>query len=255
MIERMNLEMDDPVVIKTIRSSLHLPNDPSLRQLTTAGGKIGNTAQVGQPQFVDKLLNSKVNGFFVECGAYNGEDISNTLFFEIYRNWTGILIEVSSNHYQQLLTKKRHAYSLNACLSPVTYPKVFNYREIGGTAGLVEFHDKAHVQEMHVYAGALMAIKPSAVICYPLYSVMLAIGQNHIDYLSLDVEGAELAILSTIPFDKLRIEVILLEYLIMSSPNDTLAKLNNLRRFFNDTKLYKEVGTLGNLDVAFKRID
>ena len=50
------------------------------------------------------------------------------------------------------------------------------------------------------------------VYCLPLYSLMLALNQRHIDYLSLDVEGLELSILQTIPFDKLDISVITVEY-------------------------------------------
>ena len=32
------------------------------------------------------LFRGKRNGFFIEAGAYNGEDLSNTLFFELKRN-------------------------------------------------------------------------------------------------------------------------------------------------------------------------
>jgi hypothetical protein len=38
--------------------------------------------------------------------------------------------------------------------------------------------------------------------CFPLYSLLLAVGNPKVDYLSLDVEGAELLILKTIPWDK-----------------------------------------------------
>lgn len=50
------------------------------------------------------------------------------------------------------------------------------------------------------------------VYCFPLYSVLLALNQTHIDYFSLDVEGFELDILKTIPFDKLDISVFSVEY-------------------------------------------
>lgn len=44
--------------------------------------------------------------------------------------------------------------------------------------------------------------------CYPLYDILSQMGQTHIDYFSLDVEGHELAVLKTIPFKKLDITVI-----------------------------------------------
>ena len=35
------------------------------------------------------MLGEKTGGFFIESGAYNGEEISNSLFFELKRNYTG----------------------------------------------------------------------------------------------------------------------------------------------------------------------
>ncbi len=45
------------------------------------------------------------------------------------------------------------------------------------------------------------------VQCFPLYSILLAVGRTSIDFFSLDVEGHELLILKTIPFDKVHIKV------------------------------------------------
>lgn len=50
------------------------------------------------------------------------------------------------------------------------------------------------------------------VQCFPLYSVLLALNRTHVDYLSLDVEGVEYDILRTIPFDKLDISVLTVEF-------------------------------------------
>ncbi len=49
------------------------------------------------------------------------------------------------------------------------------------------------------------------VQCFPLYSILLALNRTVVDYLSLDVEGAELAVLKTIPFDKVNIRVLSVE--------------------------------------------
>ena len=35
------------------------------------------------------MLKAKRNGFVVECGASDGETYSNSLFFEVERNWKG----------------------------------------------------------------------------------------------------------------------------------------------------------------------
>ena len=46
--------------------------------------------------------------------------------------------------------------------------------------------------------------RQESVECYPLYSLLLAMDQTTVDFLSLDIEGAELAVLRTVPWDKVR---------------------------------------------------
>ncbi len=58
--------------------------------------------------------------------------------------------------------------------------------------------------------------------CLPLYSLLLALNQTRVDYFSLDVEGAELKVLKTIPFKKLDIRVITAEYSHTSEGNRAL---------------------------------
>jgi len=50
------------------------------------------------------------NGFFVELGANDGVNQSNSLYFEKYRNWKGVLVEPIPHNY--LLCKKNR--SLNS---------------------------------------------------------------------------------------------------------------------------------------------
>ena len=40
------------------------------------------------------------------------------------------------------------------------------------------------------------------VQCFPLYTILLALGNPVVDYFSLDIEGAEYPVLKTIPFEK-----------------------------------------------------
>ena len=47
------------------------------------------------------------------------------------------------------------------------------------------------------------------IMCFPLISVLKAMNRTKVDYFSLDVEGNELEILKTIPFDEVDITVII----------------------------------------------
>ena len=57
------------------------------------------------------------NGIFLEVGAYDGVELSSTLYLERERNWTGLLIEPNANFYKELTKVNRKAFTLNACLS------------------------------------------------------------------------------------------------------------------------------------------
>ena len=55
--------------------------------------------------------------FFVECGAHDGEFLSNTLYMERYLNWSGILIEPMKNRYTKLVSRNRKSHTVPVCLS------------------------------------------------------------------------------------------------------------------------------------------
>jgi len=242
--------MDDPELISNIRSSLTYPQPISERRLLLTPPH-GHTAQHRQDYWIDTILQNRTDGFFVECGAFTGERLSNTVFFEVKRNWTGLLVEAGPRSYKGLLNKKRHAYSIHACLSPVSSPKLLNFREVQDVSTLTDFEESSHLNKTKRIFGLP---KGTPVICYPFYSIMLAIGQTRVDFFSLDVEGAELPILRTIPFDKIYIDVIMVEYGVWGSRPESEKKLIEVRRFFDETKMFKEVGTINNYDVAFRHL-
>ena len=45
------------------------------------------------------------------------------------------------------------------------------------------------------------------VICVPLYSILLALGNPTVDYFSLDIEGAEVPVLEAMPWSQVKIKV------------------------------------------------
>ena len=49
------------------------------------------------------------------------------------------------------------------------------------------------------------------VQCFPLYSVLKALGNPLVDYFSLDIEGAEFAVLQTIPWPEVKIALLGIE--------------------------------------------
>ena len=63
--------------------------------------------QAQQPFIINQNIfkNRIKNGFFIEAGAYDGEVFSNTLFYELKQNWTGLLIEPNPDAFEELNKK------------------------------------------------------------------------------------------------------------------------------------------------------
>ena len=196
-------------------------------------------------------MGRKRNGFFIECGAADGKTFSNSLFFELSRNWTGLLIEANPKLYSKLTALKRRSYSINAalCLSNKTERLAFHLMRF--TSAIARTVSKEHVEFAKKFPGEY-SDEIVNVQCFTLYSLLLAINQTTIDYFSLDVEGPELEVLKTFPFDKINIRVIDIEWSNVNNKGKSREKLNNLRDFFARID-YSEVRMLNGQDVVFKK--
>jgi len=242
----------DQQLISYIRRQIYSPSLTRSRRLSKPKRK--DASMFGHSAFVDNLLSGRRNGFFIECGAAEGEAMSNTLFFEVQRNWTGILIEVHPSLFRLLMKKYRRVYAINTCLSNTLQPMTATLQIAGFRSGIVTINpNDSNVKRTIV------------VKCFPLNVIMTALNVSHVDYLSLDVEGPEIDILRTIDWTRLHIDVIAVEYRVINGDEiiqrATLIKLSQLRTFFRETGLYREVGVLPSgvnesvgLDVVFYRI-
>ena len=207
-------------------------------------------SQDKQDEFVDKYFQKLKNGIFLEVGAADGVTFPNTLFLKRERNWTGVLIEDNRKLYHSLVTLRRKAYIINVCLSLDDGINVVSFlpAELLGGVEKPLTAEKMMDRVKHDYPD----IKAEEVLCIPLYSILKAISMTHINFFSLDVEGAELDILRTIPFHLVTIDLFMIEYYVPSGAAETQKRLKEFRDFFNQRRIYKEV-YLGAGDVAFAR--
>ena len=175
---------------------------------TLNGPDLKHWSQYGQDKYLDKYFKNKTKVFFLEVGGYDGETLSNTLMLEKYRQWDGVLVEAIPGLYKQIQNKNRNCYIINACISDTIEKQAFV------SAGVLSSSDIA-MNKNHTNRIQRTKVRdnPSkdVVNCKSLLSIMNAIGTKHIDYFSLDVEGGELIILNSIPWDKLDIDVFTIE--------------------------------------------
>ena len=205
-------------------------------------------SQIGQSEFVDDLLKGRRQGVFIECGAADGEGLSNSLFFELHRNWTGVLIEANPRYHRTLLSKNRNAYVVRACLSTTSKPRTVQYKLANFLSGISDKSDDPRSHNIQT---------TTDVQCFPLNSITAALGIQHVDYLSLDVEGAELDILSTVDWTQLSVDVITVEYNLKTDILKQLRSLLTANGTFAEVALLPAGSLLDSLgqDVVFMRTD
>ena len=74
-------------------------------------------------------------------------------------------------------------------------------------AGKIFGHGNDEQKEKSIERIKRDGIKLIDVQCFPFYSILLAIGLTQIDYFSLDIEGDELQVLKTVPWNRVDIKV------------------------------------------------
>ena len=84
-------------------------------------------------------------------------------------------------------------------------------------------------------------VEPIKVQCFPLYSILLALNRTTVDFMSLDVEGDELYILKTVPFDKVNIKTMTVEYFHQKTRGASLIQFLDERGYGDYQKLRVDI--------------
>jgi FkbM family methyltransferase len=137
-------------------------------------------------------------GLFVELGALDGVSISNTFLLERCFNWTGVLIEANPTNFANLQRSHRRAHTVHAAVCPSG--SVTMSTEPGPVSS-----------QLDVSAWRSSAQSNVTVHCQTLTRIMhRELPPPHrANILSLDVEGAEAVVLSTV--DPARFDIIMVE--------------------------------------------
>lgn len=170
----------------------------------------GYYSQFGQDKWIlEKFFPGKDNGTFVDIGANDGITFSNTYLLE-QKGWKGIAVEPNPSVYKKLVNIRK-CITIQGCIAPERAIKRFRvitgYSEM--LSGLVEEYTPKHTKrierEIISHGGKYEDIE---VNCYNLGDILDNYGINRVDYLSIDVEGAEYEILRSIDFNRIYISVI-----------------------------------------------
>lgn len=171
-------------------------------------------------------------GYFVEFGATNGIDLSNTYLLERDFGWSGVLAEPGKNWHQEI-SKNR--------LGPI------DHRAVAGESGEVRNFVEASEGEYSTFEefssfGNHQQIR-SKSIKYNVETVSLNDllsrynAPNSIQLISIDTEGSEFEILNSFDFNRYQVDLFFVEH----NFSENQAKINSLLSANGYTLILSEV--------------
>jgi FkbM family methyltransferase len=166
-----------------------------------------SSAQLLQDLFVRWKLGDRRDGFFVEFGATDGVELSNTLYLEKHRSWSGILAEPGRCWHPALMANRTCAIETRCVWKRTGETLLFNEVAWAELSTLQSFSQRdAH--SLSRQNGTLYEVETVS-----LNDLLAERGApNVIDYLSIDTEGSEFEILESLDFDRYTFRIITVEH-------------------------------------------
>lgn len=174
-------------------------------------------SQFGQDLFVIAALDFTKNGFFVEFGAADGKELSNTYILEKFYKWNGVLAEPALVWHKHL-SRNRSAIIETKCV----------YEKSGTWLEFHESVDYAILSGLFVSNEKVEKSRKYKVETISLLDLLIKTNApTVIDYLSIDTEGSELAILEAFDFAKYDFKIITVEHNFRKETDEILKLLKN----------------------------
>lgn len=136
---------------------------------------------------IKNIFRYKKNLFFIDVGAYDGISNSNTILFEKFYNWSGLLFEPNNINFKQLLKFRNNSYCHQIIISN------FKKKKLGIT-----------------FDNQLSKIDKNSPYKYKNSKLKKYI-KKRINFLDIDCEGFEESVIKSIDFKRNIIDSILIE--------------------------------------------
>lgn len=199
---RSTLEHARAGLLDALRSERGRRRGPMMRDLHRIDQMLGQQvyfSQAGQDRVIDARIGAKTGGVFADIGGYDGVTGSNTLFFEVFRGWSGVLVEPAPTQFRKARALRRCQclpYAVSGTGGQLDFMEV--------TAGFTQMSGFLDGYDPGMLAQVRADPRHAEVIhtleAKPLGEILAEAGMGQVDFLSLDVEGAELDILETFDF-------------------------------------------------------
>ncbi|GGL54641.1 FkbM family methyltransferase [Wenxinia marina] len=172
-----------------------------VRQMLRGPAAYPFVSQAGQDMIVDRLLGGRTGGTFADIGGYDGVTGSNTLFFEKWRGWTGVLVEPVAKTRATAASVRTCPclpYAVDAEDGTAEFLEVTEgYTQM---SGLADRYDPGLLQQVRAdprHREATVTVETRT-----LSRILDESGVTQPDFVSLDIEGGEVRVLESFPFSR-----------------------------------------------------
>jgi FkbM family methyltransferase len=159
----------------------------------------------------------KLSGTFIEIGACDGLAISNTYLLELNFGWTGVLVEPDVVWHRDLFQNRNAGIETLAAWSHSNHEISFVRRYDAQTSHIKE------AENFLVVEGVAEETKVKTISLNDLIDKHFS--NSNIDFLSIDTEGSEYEILSSVDFSRIKFNFICVEHNYDSDKRERISKL------------------------------
>lgn len=166
---------------------------------------LGSYSQLREDLFIDKILNRKQNGFYIDVGANHPYRFNNTMRF-YKRGWHGINIEPNFRNFQQFLTTRPKDINLNLGIA----------EQQGELLFYVFFPDTLSTfsrEEAEKYkSDGYNVIEEKVIPVDTLNNIYEKYCKDTVvDFISIDTEGFDMSVLKSLDWKKFRPRIVCIE--------------------------------------------
>jgi len=175
-------------------------------------------SQIGQDKYyIENVINHKRNGVFLDIGANDGLFGSNTATLELEYGWTGLCVEANPTLIESLTNNRpnssiaHNAVWTNKGIVKIEVPLYFKKKDPANQLGRIaslESNAKSFKKFFDKGKETFDVVSNTAT---NIINDNLGLPVT-IDYMSLDIEGAELEALKSIDFELIDIRFMTIEH-------------------------------------------
>ncbi len=204
-----NLQLSDfipPIALKIRRKLMAFNNQEDISLKPFVHSALNSYSQFQEDLLIDMMLNNQQTGFYVDVGANDPFCGSNTQRF-YSRGWRGINIEPNLEGYKRINENRPCDVNLNIAVSENTGDIIFYLIGNDSSISTLDYPQAIRMAKM-----LNLEITSISVKVMRLSEVLdTYLDNKHIDFMSVDAEGHDLAILKSNNWDKYRPTLVMVE--------------------------------------------